>query len=130
MLDAGEATDEARGMLAPLERALPVPFARAIPHLVTLADAPEAPPRDLTRAAVRVAFAMRQEFCHHGTVRAGLSGFELPEGAGLKDWLDLVETERKLSMLARKQLRELDGKIWRMFTGERRMPAVRASLLA
>jgi len=129
-VDAGEATPESRRVLAALERALPVPFARAIPHLVTLADAHDAPPRELTREAVRVAFGMREEFCHHGSTRAGLSGFDLPEGLGLKDWLDLVETERKLAVQSRKLLRELDGKLWRMFTGERRMPSVRAPLVA
>lgn len=120
--DEGRATEADAAELARLEAELPVPFARAIPDLHTLADAPEPPPRGLTRDAVRAAFAFRREFAAHGAARRALMGFDLPDGEGLKDWLDLVETERRGAMQVRKLLRELDGKAWRMFTGERRMP--------
>lgn len=122
--DEGRAEPGDAALLAHLEATLPVPFARAIPDLHTLADAPEAPPRDLTRDAVRAAFAFRREFASHGATRRAMRmGFDLPEGEGLKDWLDLVEAERRGAMQVRRLLREFDGKVWRMFTGERRMPA-------
>lgn len=124
MRDEGDATDASALLFAHLERALPVPFARAIPNMSTLADAAEPPPRELTRDAVRMAFLMRQEFARHGHARATMMGFDLPDGEGLKDWLDLVETERKSALEVRKLLRTVDAKIWRMFTGERRMPSV------
>ncbi|HET6403111.1 MAG TPA: hypothetical protein VFH78_00565 [Candidatus Thermoplasmatota archaeon] len=117
-----EAAEEARRTLAHLERALPVRFARAIPHLVTLADAPEPPPRGLTRDAVRAMFAMRAEFAAHGRARAALIGFSLPDAEGLKDWLDFVENERRHALQVRASLRELDRRIWAVYTGERRMP--------
>ena len=122
--DEGRAGDEDAAALARLEAELPVPFARAIPDLHTLADAPDAPPRGLTREAVRVAFAFRRELASHGATRRAMrQGFDLPEGEGLKDWLDLVEAERRAALQVRKLLREFDGKLWRMLTGERRMPA-------
>ena len=121
--DHGAASAELDGAIAHLERALPVPFARAIPHLVTLADAPEAPPRGLSRDAVRAMFAMREEFAAHGRARAGLMGFDLPDADGLKDWLDFVENERRHAMQVRASLRELDRRIWAVYTGSRRMPA-------
>lgn len=110
--------------MAHLERSLPVSFGAAIPHLVTLADAPEPPPRGLTREAVRAMFAMRAEFAEHGRARAALMGFDLPEAEGLKDWLDFVENERRHAMAVRASLRELDRRIWAVYTGERRMPSV------
>ena len=116
-----DAADIARA-LAHLERALPVRFANAIPHMVTLADAPAPPPRGLTRDALRVMFAMREEFAGHGRARTGLMGFDLPDGDGLKDWLDFVENERRHAMSVRTSLRELDRRIWAVYTGERRMP--------
>ena len=123
--DEGRAGPEDEALLARLERELPVPFARAIPDLATLADAPDAPPRDLSREAVRAAFAFRREFSAHGEMRRRMrQGFDLPEGDGLKDWLDLVEAERRATTQIRRLLREFDGKLWRMFTGERRMPAM------
>lgn len=122
VLDEGaqdEAVDELR---ANLEEALPVDFADAIPHLVTLEDAPAPPPRGLTREALRVVFAMRQEFTSHGATRAAMMGFDLPDGEGLKDWLDFLETERKQTRAVRDLLRELDRKTWAVCTGDRRMP--------
>lgn len=120
--DSGVSSPDLLEALAHLEAALPVPFARSIPHLRTLEDAPEPPPRELTREALRVAFALREEFAHHGATRMGLR-VDLPEGTALKAWLDFMETERKLSRLAREHLRELDAKLWTMLTGQRRMPA-------
>lgn len=120
--DAGEGNEEVDLLLLHLEEALPVPFVDAIPNLVTLADAPIPPPRGLTRDAVRVLFQMREEFARHGATRRALSGFPLPDGEGLKDWLDFMEAERKNALATRGLLRELDGKIWRVYTGERRMP--------
>ena len=108
-------------LLAHLERALPVPFAAQLPDLATLAPAGP-PPRGLTPEAVRVVFAMREEFAGHGGTRAGLMGFDLPDGEGLKDWLDFLETERKQAMAVRELLRELDRKVWALYTGDRRMP--------
>lgn len=119
--DRGDDSPETAALLAYLEEKLPVPFADAIPDMRTLADAPAAPPRELTREALRVAFAMREEFAAHGTTREGLY-IDLPEGAGLKSWLDFMETERKLARLAREHLRELDAKLWAMLAGRRRMP--------
>lgn len=121
--DHGQGTPEIARALAHLERALPVRFADAIPDLATLADAPGAPPRGLTREAVRVMFAMREEFAGHGRARSGLMGFDLPDGDGLKDWLDFVENERRHAMGVRASLRELDRRIWAVYTGQRRMPA-------
>ena len=122
--DEGRATAEEEAAIARLEATLPVPFARAIPDLHTLADAPDPPPRELTREAMRAAFAFRREFAAHGAARRAMrQGFELPEGEGLKDWLDLVETERRAALQVRRLLRELDAKLWRAYTGERRMPA-------
>ena len=121
--DHGDATPEIEVAIAHLERSLPVRFARAIPHLVTLADAPDAPPRGLTRDAVRAMFAMREEFASHGRARASLMGFDLPDADGLKDWLDFVENERRHAMQVRSSLRELDRRIWAVYTGDRRMPA-------
>lgn len=118
--DAGHAEVEAE--LARLERALGIDFAEAIPHLVTLADPAAPPPRGLTREAVRVMFAMREEFAAHGHARSGMMGFELPDGEGLKDWLDFIENERRHAMQARASLRELDRRIWAVYTGERKMP--------
>lgn len=120
--DHGRAPEGAAGVLAELERALPVGFADAIPHMATLADAPAPPPRGLTREAIRVVFAMREEFALHGAARAGLSGFDLPDAAGLKDWLDFIENERRHALQVRASLRELDRRIWAVYTGERRMP--------
>lgn len=118
--DAGH--DEVRETLAHLERALGVGFGDAIPHLLTLADAPAPPPRGLTRDALRVMFAMREEFAGHGRARSGMMGFDLPDGEGLKDWLDFIENERRHAMQARQGLRELDRRIWAVYTGQRRMP--------
>ena len=120
--DSGVDNPDLLEALAHLEAALPVPFARAIPHMRTLEDAPEPPPRELTREALRVAFSLREEFAHHGATRMGLR-VDLPEGRSLKAWLDFMETERKLSRLARQHLRELDAKLWTMLTGQRRMPS-------
>lgn len=119
--DEARADDDALRYLSYLEEALPVRFADAIPNLSTLADAPAEPPRGLSRAAIRVVFGMRHEFAEHGATRRGLMGFDLPDAEGLKDWLDLVETERKNAKEVRKLLREVDAKIWRVYTGERRM---------
>lgn len=124
--DAGASFDELDATLAHLERALPVSFADAIPHLLTLAEPAAAPPRGLSVEARRVMFAMREEFATHGRTRAGLMGFDLPDGDGLKDWLDFIETERKHAMAVRVLLRDLDRKIWAAYTGSRRMPAVAA----
>lgn len=121
--DEGERDDDLDAVLAHLERVLPVAFERSIPHLVTLDDAPAEPPRGLAREHVRVALAMRAEFARHGEARAGMMGIDLPERPGLPDWLDLVEGERKHAMELRKALRDLDRRIWAMFTGDRRMPA-------
>lgn len=121
--DHGKANDDVEAFLAHLEHALPVRFARAIPHMVTLADAADPPPRGLTREAVRTMFAMREEFASHGRARAALMGFDLPDGEGLKDWLDLVENERRHAMAVRTSLRDLDRRIWAVYTGERRMPS-------
>lgn len=124
--DAGDASEETRALLAWLEERLPVPFARAIPHLVTLEDASEPPPRDLTREAVRVMFAMREELASHGRTREGLH-LDLPEGRALKAWLDFMETERRVARQVRGHVRELDAKIWTVFAGGRRpMPSVPA----
>jgi hypothetical protein len=123
--DSGVASPELLAVLAHLEATLPVPFAASIPHMRTLADAPEPPPRELTREALRVAFSLREEFAHHGATRMGLR-VDLPEGRSLKAWLDFMETERKLSRVARQHLRELDGKLWAMLSGQRRMPTVPA----
>lgn len=123
--DMGVDAPDVLETLAYLEERLPVPFARSIPHLRRLEDASEAPPRELTREALRVAFAMREEFAQHGGTRMGLA-IDLPEGRGLKAWLDFMETERRLSRAAREHLRELDGKIWTMMAGSRRMPSVPA----
>lgn len=128
--DAGTAAPDALELLAHLERELPVPFASAIPHLVTLDDAPDAPPRGLTREELRVVFAMRREFSGHGQVRARLMGFPLPDGEALKDWLDFMETERSGARKARELLRELDRKVWAVMTGERRLPEVPLERLA
>lgn len=122
-IDHGEASPEVRGLASQLEAALPVRFARAIPHMATLADAAEAPPRGLTRQAIRAMFAMREEFASHGRARATLMGFDLPDADGLKDWLDFVENERRHAMEVRASLRELDRRIWAVYTGERRMPS-------
>jgi len=101
-----------------------VPFADAIPDLATLAPGRAPPPRDLTPEALRVVFAMREEFARHGGARSDLMGFDLPEGRGLKDWLDLVETERQEAKKVREGLRALDAKVWALMTGERRrLPA-------
>lgn len=123
--DSGVSSAALREVLAHLEEALPVPFAASIPHMRTLADAPEPPPRDLTREALRVAFSLREEFAHHGATRMGLR-VDLPEGRSLKAWLDFMETERKLSRAARQHLRELDAKLWAMLSGQRRMAVVPA----
>ena len=123
--DLGVRTPELLETLAYLEERLPVPFARSIPDLRTLEDAPEPPPRELTREALRVAFALREEFAQHGATRMGLR-IDLPEGRGLKSWLDFMETERRLSRVAREHLRELDGKIWTMLAGSRRPPSAPA----
>lgn len=120
--DAGIAGADAVEMLRALETALPVTFADAIPNLLTLADAKAPPPRDFTRDELRVIFAMRHEFSQHGRARAELMGFPLPDGEGLKDWLDFMETERQNARKARDLLRELDRKVWAVMTGERRMP--------
>lgn len=121
--DRGEADPRLARWIAHAEAALPVPFAAAIPHLATMA-AGAAPPRELSAEAIRVAFAMREEFAAHGATRVGMMGIDLPEGAGLKDWLDLVETERQESKKVRDSLRRFDAKIWAMMTGERkRLPS-------
>lgn len=114
--------DELDALIAHLEAALPVPFAGAIPNLATLDEPPAAPPRGLDREHLRVAFAMREEFARHGEARAGMMGIDLPERPGLPDWLDMVEAERKHARAARAALRELDLKIWALYTGVRRMP--------
>ena len=123
--DRGAASPDLAEALDHLERHLPVPFARSIPDLRTLEEAPEPPPRELTREALRVALALREEFAHHGATRAGLR-VDLPEGGSLKAWLDFMETERKLSRVARQHLRELDAKLWTLLTGQRRMPSAPA----
>lgn len=125
--DHGDRDPEIAQLMASLERALPVAFASAIPHMVTLADAPASPPRGLTREAVRVMFAMREEFAGHGRARSGLMGFDLPDADGLKDWLDFIENERRHAMQVRASLRELDRRIWAVYTGERRMPMTTAA---
>lgn len=117
-----EGHEDAAAPMGALGASLRVSFADAIPHLVTLADAPAPPPRGLTRDAVRVMFAMREEFASHGATRRGMMGFDLPEGDGLKDWLDFVENERKHAMAVRASLRDLDRRIWAAYTGDRRMP--------
>lgn len=122
--DEGAVIDGVAALLADLERALPVRFADAIPDLATGADAIAPPPRGLSREALRVMFAMRAEFSSHGRTRASMLGFDLPDGDGLKDWLDFVENERRHAMQARASLRELDRRIWAVYTGERRMPSV------
>jgi hypothetical protein len=123
--DSGVSSPALLEALAHLEATLPVPFAASIPHLRTLEDAPVPPPRELTREALRVALALREEFAQHGATRMGLR-VDLPEGRSLKAWLDFMETERKLSRVARQHLRDLDGKLWTMLSGQRRMPAVSA----
>lgn len=120
--DAGEEHPHLAAALGHLESRLPVAFAAAIPHLITLAEPAAAPPRGLSREAVRVMFAMREEFAVHGRARRTLMGFDLPDGEGLKDWLDLVENERRHAIAVRASLRELDRRIWAVYTGERRMP--------
>lgn len=120
--DHGQSSTEADATMRALEAALPVRFADAIPHMMTLADAPAPPPRGLSREAVRVMFAMREEFAGHGRARSGLMGFDLPDADGLKDWLDFVENERRHAMAVRASLRELDRRIWAVYTGDRRMP--------
>lgn len=127
--DVGHASAELLELMGYLERTLPVPFVAAIPNLHTLADADADPPRELTRDAVRVMFAMREEFANHGAARSSLMGFDLPEGEGLKDWLDFVENERRHALHVRTSLRELDRRIYAVFTGERRMP-VATSVIA
>jgi hypothetical protein len=118
--DLGAQSPELDGALQHLEHALPVTFSRALPHLATQAGG--APPRGLSQDALRVAFAMREEIASRGKTRAGMMGFDLPEGEGLKDWLDLVETERKLALESRHHLRDFDRRLWALFTGDRRMP--------
>lgn len=126
MRDEGGGSAELDAMLAHAERELPVPSPRCIPHLATLADAPEAPPRGLTREAWRVVFEMRREYTQHGGAREQLMGFDLPDdGPVLKDWLDFLETERKGTRAIRELLRELDRKTWAILTGHRRMPTLR-----
>lgn len=120
--DLGARDADLDAALAELERALPVPFADAIPHLATLAEPASPPPRGLSAEARRVMFAMREEFAGHGGTRAALMGFDLPDGEGLKDWLDFIENERKHALAVRSLLRELDRKIWAVYTGDRRMP--------
>lgn len=123
--DLGASPPGAEALLAHLEERLPVPFARSIPDMRTLDEAPEPPPRELTREALRVMFAMREEFARHGATRAGLR-IDLPEGRSLKAWLDFMETERRLARATRAHLRELDAKIWTVLSGSRRMPSVPA----
>lgn len=120
--DAGVRDPGIDAAIGYLERALPVPFAASIPDLHTLADAPSAPPRGLSREAVRVMFQMREEFAGHGRARGGLMGFDLPDAEGLKDWLDFVENERKHALHVRTSLRELDRRIFAVYTGVRKMP--------
>lgn len=121
--DGGERDADIDGLLLHLEAMLPVAFARAIPHLVTLDDAEGAPPRGLDREHLRVAFAIREEFARHGDARTSLMmGIDLPERPGLPDWLDLVEGERKHARAARQALRDIDARIWAIYTGVRRMP--------
>lgn len=122
--DLGARDAELDEALAHLERLLPVPFAASIPNMATLAEPSAPPPRGLTPEARRVMFAMREEFASHGGTRAALMGFDLPDGDGLKDWLDFIENERKHAMAVRALLRELDRKIWAVYTGDRRMPSV------
>lgn len=122
--DAGQRSPDLDALVGHLERALPVPFADAIPDLHSLANATAPPPRGLTREALRVAFAMREEFAGHGRARASLMGFDLPDGEGLKDWLDLVENERRHALQVRSSLREIDRRIYALYTGSRKMPAV------
>lgn len=123
--DLGRADAPALELLSWLETRLPVPFADAIPNLATLADAPAPPPRELTREALRVAFAMREELARVGATRDGLH-VDLPEGRSLKAWLDFMETERRIERQIRGHLRELDAKIWAMMSGARRMPTAPA----
>lgn len=118
-IDAGDDSAELRAATRALAERLPVRFADAIPDLHTLADAPAPPPRGLTREALRVVFAMREEFATHGRARGAMMGFDLPDGDGLKDWLDFMEAERKAAREVRAQLRRLDRKIWALYTGER-----------
>lgn len=120
--DAGDDSADVRALLAWLEAELPVRFADALPDMHTGADASALPPRGLSREAVRVMFAMREEFAVHGRARRSLMGFDLPDGDGLKDWLDFIENERRHAMTARQGLRELDRRIWAVYTGDRKMP--------
>lgn len=121
--DHGAASPELDRWIAQLERALDVRHAACIPNLATLAPGTAPPPRDLTPDALALVFRMREEFASHGRARSGMMGFDLPEGQGLKDWLDFVETEREQAKKVREGLRRLDGKIWALLTGERRLPA-------
>ncbi|MEA3199629.1 MAG: hypothetical protein QOE90_1057 [Thermoplasmata archaeon] len=118
--DLGAKSPQLDAWIAHAERAMPVPFAAALPDLATLAPGAQIAPRDLTHEEVRVAFAMREEFAAHGAARAGLMGFDLPEGRGLKDWLDLVETERQEAKKVRESMRRFDAKLWALLTGERK----------
>lgn len=122
--DAGLAGPEEERLLGALESALRIGFARAIPDLVTLADAPLPPPRGLTREELRVVFAMRADLAGVGATRRSLMGFDLPDGEGLKDWLDFLEAERKVAREARALLRALDAKVWAVMTGDRKVAKV------
>lgn len=127
--DAGEPDPSLAEALATMEATLGIDFADRLPHLVTLEDAPLAPPRGLKREELRVVFAMRAEHVSAGATRERLMGFDLPEGEGLKDWLDFLEAERKATRSAREGLRLLDRKIWALMTGDRRMPTMPAASL-
>lgn len=120
--DLGAATALEEETLARLEKALGVTFGGAIPVFPELRPGDGPYPRGLRPMDVHVVFQMREEVAGLGRTRAGLHGFDLPEGEAVKDFLDFIEEERKVHMEARKLLRTLDRKIWAVYTGERRMP--------
>lgn len=125
--DRGEAPPGADALLRALEARLPVPFADALPAMREPLHVPErAYPRSLTAREVRFLFEVREEYARVGGTRRALAGrFDLnTEGAGIKDWLDFVEEERRSFKRVRVLLRTLDRKIYAAFTGERRMPEV------
>ncbi|HLE98100.1 MAG TPA: hypothetical protein VI997_12080 [Candidatus Thermoplasmatota archaeon] len=120
--DLGRARPDADERLAHLEKGLGVTFAGAVPLFPDLRPGPGPFPRELRVSDIHVVFQMREEVASLGRTRQGLHGFDLPEGAAVKDFLDFIEEERKVHMEIRKLLRTLDRKIWAVFTGERKMP--------
>lgn len=120
--DLGQARPGADEVLARLEKALGVDFAEAIPLFPDLRPGAGPFPRGLRPSDVHVVFQMREEVASLGRTRAGLHGFDLPDGEAVKDFLDFIEEERRVHMEVRKLLRALDKKIWAVYTGERRMP--------